>query len=692
MAPSNTPRRKNREANYLNVGVQGRKTGITVKDTGVRDENGLEVVDGLFSSPEKSPVKHNGVTNNTTVTSEEDMDFGQTVQLGTIPEPTDVLNGQRMSRNGRTVLPPPRSRSPMKTSLNSPARRMSSMGPISSPLKRTNEAPTRATSHPAVNRRLDFSMDDAHPSIESSPPTALKRSAQQGRQFKVVSGSETKRLSGISDVRVQPSPMRGKRRGLVQSIQAKDLNDEEDEAEEDELEENGQNSFAQTNGNINEEDLPNGDDSLQIVQEDPDEDLYQDEVPTRGFEDVEVADSQPRKRRGRPKKGAITETTDAETIIPSKKPGKRLLKSSKVPATEPEVPEVEIEESQPVVRATKRKGRPPKAPVAPIQEDEAVEEEEEEQDMVDERPTKRLRKSLTASTPITSKSKMTKPPPSKRDPNAKITSAKKNAIADIAEAQVARKGSAKPTKPRSLFLLRRETPVDDAGALMTRSGRTSVKPLAYWRNERIVFGEGDSRVGEDYLLPSIKEIIRTEEIEQPRRTTATRRPKKAGRRRELSVLEEEEDLEPWETEVGIVSGEVKQWDQSIDDGDDIAANEIAYSSTAIETREVANSTFRYAKTLTFPFFGSGMVDLPPGGEKKRKNSRKMQMVFFVFYGKVLVRVADTEFRIGKGGMWQVPRGNFYSITNDYERPARIFFAQGCELAASDLPGNDSGPA
>jgi centromere protein C len=90
-----------------------------------------------------------------------------------------------------------------------------------------------------------------------------------------------------------------------------------------------------------------------------------------------------------------------------------------------------------------------------------------------------------------------------------------------------------------------------------------------------------------------------------------------------------------------------------------------------------------------------MVDLPAGAVKKPKNSRKMQMVFFVFSGRVQVNVNDNEFRIGKGGMWQVPRGmfvcsqtagrvltfagNFYSIVNDYDKPARIFFAQGCEV-------------
>jgi centromere protein C len=95
------------------------------------------------------------------------------------------------------------------------------------------------------------------------------------------------------------------------------------------------------------------------------------------------------------------------------------------------------------------------------------------------------------------------------------------------------------------------------------------------------------------------------------------------------------------------------------------------------TREVKGADFLYAKTLTLPFFHSGMVDLPSGGEKRVKNTRKNHMVFWVFYGRVMVDVAGVKFSIGKGGMWQVPRGNFYSIANTYSKPARIFFAQGC---------------
>ena len=65
--------------------------------------------------------------------------------------------------------------------------------------------------------------------------------------------------------------------------------------------------------------------------------------------------------------------------------------------------------------------------------------------------------------------------------------------------------------------------------------------------------------------------------------------------------------------------------------------------------------------LSLPFFGSGMVNIPPGGEKRVKNSGRMQLVFFVFRGRVTVDVAGMAFGIGQGGMWQVPRGEFYSF-------------------------------
>jgi centromere protein C len=58
-----------------------RKTGLTLADTGIRDENGLEPMDHLFSSPEKSTkakkLNGTGRNANATISSEEDMDLAE---------------------------------------------------------------------------------------------------------------------------------------------------------------------------------------------------------------------------------------------------------------------------------------------------------------------------------------------------------------------------------------------------------------------------------------------------------------------------------------------------------------------------------------------------------------------------------------------------------------------------------------
>jgi len=59
---SNTPQRQSRRhnnfkenINFFEPGKQGRRTGLVLKDSGLRDEHGFEPVSGIFSSPEPSP-------------------------------------------------------------------------------------------------------------------------------------------------------------------------------------------------------------------------------------------------------------------------------------------------------------------------------------------------------------------------------------------------------------------------------------------------------------------------------------------------------------------------------------------------------------------------------------------------------------------------------------------------------------
>ncbi|EGX93434.1 cupin domain-containing protein [Cordyceps militaris CM01] len=170
---------------------------------------------------------------------------------------------------------------------------------------------------------------------------------------------------------------------------------------------------------------------------------------------------------------------------------------------------------------------------------------------------------------------------------------------------------------------------------------------------------------------------------------------KHQRRADAAIPDVEEDLEDWELDTGSFTGEIVVWEPEYehnppgpDDQVEVTDEVIALTADAIPTFEIRESDARYAKPLVMPFMSAGFVDLPSGSEKRPKNSRKMHLVFFVHYGKVTVSINEEQFRISTGGMWFVPRGNYYNIANDYEFPARVYFAQACEVSPSPQPVDD----
>ncbi len=279
-----------------------------------------------------------------------------------------------------------------------------------------------------------------------------------------------------------------------------------------------------------------------------------------------------------------------------------------------------------------------------------------------------------------------RPPLAAKTTNSKASARYPKELSDVVD-----RVRARPNPPKSLYILRRETPADD-GVQLTRSGRVSFKPLAYWRNEQCIYGGSPSAGGlEDgarFPLNSIKEIVRTEEVVKPLGRKKSKRRKGRGTRSksrasgaessdsESTGEQDDPEAEPWETEVGTLRGRVSVWDaeaqQPIDEEEEI---DIAYAPAAIETsvvnvRNGSGPSFKYAKLLGNKFMGVGLVDLEPGGIKRPKNSRKMHMSFFVVKGRVTVNVGPaggeesgswSRFGIGKGGFWQVPRGELQAV-------------------------------
>lgn len=367
-----------------------------------------------------------------------------------------------------------------------------------------NETPTRAASHPP-NKKLLFGSNNLQPSVERSP---LK-----GGLKRVSLGSAKNRRKRPFDLSLE--------------------DDEEDEIF------SVVNGAETTNGQMYDDTAPPGieDESLQMTQADDDQEAAENDY---------FAEEQ--------------EQDQSASIEPEPEPAPEPVAKSKKRRDRPsKVEKLDIDESQLSVapeKPVRRKGRPPKKAKTEVYQDEEGQGQPESSRVMEQ------------ATPV-KKAKAAKPAPSMRDPNAKMKAAPRTK-----EKQPPVKPMPPPPQrdgrpqPRSLQILRSETPADDEGSRTTRFGRHSVKPLAFWRGERFVYGEGHIE-GKELTLPAIKEIIRTEEVVVPRpKRPAYRRPGHPQRRQLEDLEEDDEEREPWETETGIVRAQVMQWDPTTGRGDE----------------------------------------------------------------------------------------------------------------------------
>jgi centromere protein C len=442
-------------------------------------------------------------------------------------------------------------------------------------------------------------------------------------------------------------------------------------------------------------------------------------------EEEEVEDDDPpapaaRKKPGRPAKGK--ETAAAKPAKPQKKPAKPVVEEQEDDDHQEEDEHGDEEEEEPAARPQKpapgRRGRPPKtgtaAPAAsqpPARASKKRRSLDEEEAAATQEPSPEPQPKRQRTSPATASKK-----PAPKKPAASSSSSKKTPEPAAAAAPKKptttkgrkRKSSIDPgdasqvaiarrpplPKSRGLLINRREEP---GSMLRTRSGRTSFKPLAYWRNERVEFDKDEAedafagrRNKSKFVLPSVREVVRVDEPEPEVRPKSRRGGggggsskkgvgKRGRRSRRSSGFEEEEEddgpAEVWELDPGTVTGEVVVWQPEYEfsppapnDLVSVMDKQLAISGAAIKTTEVVGGEFRYAKVFSEGFIGAGVVDLPPGAIKRLKNSRKVFMIFFVHAGRVLVTVQETSFRISKGGIFIVPRCKLSSSFPSRRRP------------------------
>ncbi|PHH69307.1 hypothetical protein CDD82_7848 [Ophiocordyceps australis] len=625
-------------ANVSTFAAGHSKTGVSLPEGGERDEHGMQRLDGIFSPAANGAADSEG----------EDMDIDSSAG----PGPRTLLQNQR------SKLSMPKSWSPAKTSLNSPARRMPPPEPQA---VRRSAAPDDQP----LSRKLDFGSKAKPPPKD---PRAVNGATRDGRREP---GSDAHGdVSGIGE----------------ESLLLVDASAE---------------TMRQSTGHVEVQKRAG-------MQDEEGEDEDEDEVVPA-----------PR-RRGRPRKNPESAPKPKPEQASNKRPATQSsgANSNGHGRSEPREQDQDDEEPRQAKRKRTQDASQELPKAAPQQARKRAAQEAPKQ-------------AVRAASPATTASRAASPspaPPPPSQPLSKTWQAKAGAP-DAKPQQRPRGRPASKVKPRaeannnnnnnedddtgesSLAELQRGPPMPKSrglvsvrrnpdGITQTRSGRHSFRPLDYWRGEMAVRQDeqrSDMFHSDAFVLPSVKEIVRVP-ADAPPHAKRSAGPSGAGKlsRKAKLASRETPELEDWEIDPGTVTGEVVVWEPeherhppADDEPVQVMDDRIAISAGAIRTSDIKDATFRFAKTLTTPFMGAGVVDLPPSSEKRPKNSRKMHMVFFVHYGKVLVTINDAQFRISAGGTWFVPRGNYYSVTNDYDAPARVFFAQACEVPAPQASAKDS---
>ncbi|KAK1256413.1 hypothetical protein MKX07_008672 [Trichoderma sp. CBMAI-0711] len=650
------------------LGVRGRKTGAFLKDTGERDEHGMQPLDAIFSSPRSAVTREEE-------SGSEDMEISSSAG----PGPRTVLKNRRSLQNQSD-----RSSSPTRNPTAEKAavsRKLDFAGKAGGKATPKTNGKHKATAVNGLSRHRD------EPESESEELDDVMGAGENGDESMMMVDSARSDARGGRAQDDDAGPLSGqKKRGRPNKAapQAKSKAAQRAQAQEPSVE------LGASRGK------PIG---VTVGRRSP-----------RDQDDSEEADARldamlERSLAGRQPKRKRVDEIPASPERPTKPapPSKhsRILSSSEVQ-----------EESR--------------------EEEEGEEQEEEEEEEEEEEVAPRKKQRTTA--PAVSKAQPPKPKPKPSSKGKAPAGARGDRVPPVAATSKAKaKAKAKPKaeaqpktnkakgrsarKPKnarsgegdgeeeevgdtSFAALQRGPPMPKSRGLVsmrkniddtitqTRSGRHSYRPVAYWRGEQVVREveeQADMFAKDRFLMPSIKEVVRVPEEEAPIRSAASRG--KARPKAKKQAVAEEEEYEEWELNPGTVEGEIVIWETEHEEhppADDepvqVTDERIAISAKAVQTSEIRDATFRFAKTLTMPFMGAGVVDLPPGGEKRPKNSRKMHMVFFVHTGKVMVTINEAQFRISAGGMWFVPRGNYYSITNDYDNPSRVFFCQACEIS------------
>ncbi|PVU90605.1 hypothetical protein BB559_004556 [Furculomyces boomerangus] len=263
--------------------------------------------------------------------------------------------------------------------------------------------------------------------------------------------------------------------------------------------------------------------------------------------------------------------------------------------------------------------------------------------------------------------------------------------------------ASKKAKPKAVKT-KQENSEDEDTKETRRSQRTKLKPLDYWRNERVVYSLKVTESGTH--VPSMTKIIRNEKepdkkpVRKTRKRVTMPRPKRGKQKR--NSRNKDSDIDEYSGSDDEAKKQSVDYllDAELDQKDYIAEIDVVdHSNKKTMKRTCALSALAVRKRLKpikavdtkgEPFYTanifsdenletntqlySGLIELPPNCTKPKRNTKDSCIVFYVSHGTVEVTIHDSILSLDAGSQICVPRNNIYSFYNPGPATVRLFFA------------------
>lgn len=264
---------------------------------------------------------------------------------------------------------------------------------------------------------------------------------------------------------------------------------------------------------------------------------------------------------------------------------------------------------------------------------------------------------------------------------------------ELSDSQLHPLSSYRPTQPSSMT---QPSPLPSPPPEgLRRSKRKKIAPLAFWRNEKIVYSRAEefateppSTVVRELLkapLQEIKEVVHVPEIRKEKQPARRGRPKGTTNAKGRKLKEEVGSYD-YASDPEIEGSEWfsnKFLQNFVFESEDSKVERIVawspeggeFLSPASDPNSQLEENYRFASLFDADsdIIAAGLLDFPFEGFKMLTNTQNKLFIFHVAKGLIEVTLNSDKFVVTRGCSFEVLKHNMYSLKNIGQSTARLFF-------------------